>query len=118
MKTLVDPDAQMYRYRCDGPLCNPKYSALCNPKSSDRLFETDINCIINMIYCHRDINIETHGWSHIISKNGVLHICSDCTTATINTIRKKIELYISNLPVKKASLQIANLLFDLDLYDD
>lgn len=112
MKTLVDPDAQMYRYRCDGPLCNPnphKY----NPDIDYTLFP------MRIMHCHRDVDIEIRGWSHIISKHGVLHICPDCTIATINIVREQVEkIMVKLIPLDKASLEIANLLFDLDLYDD
>ena len=116
MKTLVFPDGNLYQYRCDGPLCNPDPRKI-TPK-------TDYSkMMVSAIYIREEDdkdydNMQIQGWNYITTRKNIIHICPECTTATINTIRKKIELYISNLPVKKASLQIANLLFDLEVYHD
>jgi len=120
MKNLVDPEEKLYSYRCDGALCNP------SPHKFDPHFDY-ANHAINMMHLPEDINTEVRGWSEIISRNGVLHLCPDCTNEVIEKLKNKIRKIIRQtnqgamheiIDDNEASLQIANLLFDLDLYDD
>jgi len=119
MKNLVDPEEKLYSYRCDGALCNP------SPHKFDPHFDY-ANHAINMMYCHRDINIEVRGWSEIISRNGVLHLCPDCTNEISTKLKNRIKEVIiktkqgANYEIiddNQASEEIANFIFDLDLYD-
>jgi hypothetical protein len=118
MKTLVDPVRNLYQYRCDGPLCNPFYNpASFTPKSD--YSKMMISCIY--VYEENDndyIGVQIQGWNCITTRTNILHICPQCTEEVIKIIKNKVRSIISEMTsIEKSSLEIANLLFNLDLYD-
>jgi len=117
MKTLVFPDGNLYQYRCDGPLCNPDPRKI-TPK-------TDYSKMIrSAIYVREDDdkdydNIQIEGWNYIVLKNRTIHVCPECASQIVMKLTARIkEVIRGTFSIDQASEEIANLLFDLEIYHD
>ena len=116
MKTLVDPQSNLYQYRCDGSLCNPDPRKF-NPESDYT------KMVVRAIYIREEEgkdydSVQIQGWNYITTRTDILHICPDCTKEIINKLQNKIkEVIHESVSIDQASEEIANLIFYLDLYD-
>jgi len=117
MKTLVDQESNLYQYRCDGPLCNP------DPRKRTPLSDCS-KMMISAIYVYEDNgkdydDVQIQGWNYIVLRNNIIHVCPECASQIVMNLTARIkEVIHESVSIDQASEEIANLIFDLDLYDD